>query len=123
MYVLSWRHTLTPSHPHTLTPSQESLEGVSVVEVSGQDLCLTWTQPDSLHWTFHISSSVSHTHTTTSHTHTHTHTHTTRTGIFVVCVNVHQLCTLDSLNRTEVFVSWRSDVWHEKISYLEDEYS
>ena len=99
MYV--YRVGDTPSHPHTLTPSQESLEGVSVVEVSGQDLCLTWTQPDSLHWTFHISSSVSHTHIT--------HTHNTHAGIFVVCVNAHQLCTLDSLNRTEVFVSWRSD--------------
>ena len=31
-------------------------------EVSGQDLCLTWTQPDSLHWTFEVSCSVSYTY-------------------------------------------------------------
>lgn len=28
-------------------------------EVSGQELCLTWTQPDSLQWTFEVSTSVS----------------------------------------------------------------
>ena len=30
-----------------------------VEEVSGQELCVTWTQQDSLQWTFEVSTSVS----------------------------------------------------------------
>ena len=37
---------------------QASRDGVSVNEVTGQELCLTWTHPDSLHWIFEISSVV-----------------------------------------------------------------
>lgn len=48
----------TPHHvvPHTL---QKSHDCVCVEEVSGQELCLTWTQQDSLQWTFEVSTSVS----------------------------------------------------------------
>ena len=38
---------------------QKSHDHVCLEEVSGQELCLTWTQPDSLQWTFEVSTSVS----------------------------------------------------------------
>jgi hypothetical protein len=38
---------------------ESSHDHVCVEEVSGQELCVTWTQQDSLQWTFEVSTSVS----------------------------------------------------------------
>lgn len=53
------RNTSPTPHYHVPCTSQKSHDYVCVEEVSGQELCLTWTQPDSLQWTFEVSTSVS----------------------------------------------------------------